>query len=124
MLVEVRIEDAVWNVASEERRREWRILIAELIEHNPVDGAEQTRLFIADGNASDTILTLERLDGTAAMRVVVPGHALAPERDEFRFAQAIADLVPAPSPPVGEGSSVSQHGNSGEGSDPSPIRVC
>ena len=77
MLVEVRIDDSVWNAAADERRREWRVLIAELIEHHPADGAEKLRLSIATGG-EETILALEQLDGTPASRVAVPDAVLAP----------------------------------------------
>ena len=77
MLVEIRIDDTDWNAASDERRREWRVLIAELIEHQPPDGAGDLRLSIASGSA-ETILSLERLDGTLASRAALPDDALAP----------------------------------------------
>jgi uncharacterized protein (UPF0262 family) len=77
VLVEVRIDDSVWEGAGDERRREWRVLIAELIEHHPSDGAHEVRLSILTGTG-ETILALERLDGTSTSQVALPDDVLAP----------------------------------------------
>jgi uncharacterized protein (UPF0262 family) len=77
VLVEIRIDDSIWNGADDERRREWRLLIAELIEHHPTDGAHELRLSIGWGT-EETILSLERLDGTVASQVALPDDVLAP----------------------------------------------
>jgi uncharacterized protein (UPF0262 family) len=77
VLVEIRIDDADWNAASDERRREWSLLIAELIEHHPTDGSGDLRLRIVSGGA-ETILSLEQLDGTLASRVALSDDVLAP----------------------------------------------
>jgi uncharacterized protein (UPF0262 family) len=77
VLVEVRIDDSVWKGADDERRREWRLLIDELIEHHPSDGAHQVRLSILWGT-DETILSLERVDGTSASQVALPDDLLGP----------------------------------------------
>jgi uncharacterized protein (UPF0262 family) len=77
VLVDIRIDDSVWNGAAAERRHEWRVLMAELIEHHPADGAQEVRLSIVTG-AGATILSLERLDGTLAAQVALPDDVLAP----------------------------------------------
>ncbi len=77
MLVDIRIDEAVWTSAPDERRREWRVLIAELIEHHPPDGPHDVRLSIVSGTG-ETVLSLERLDGTLFTSVTVPDDALAP----------------------------------------------
>jgi uncharacterized protein (UPF0262 family) len=77
VLVEIRIDDSVWNSAADERRREWRLLMAELIEHHPPDGAQEVRLSIATA-IGETVLSFERLDGTLASRVSLPDDLLAP----------------------------------------------
>src|SRR6185369_8485616 len=77
VLVEIRIDDDEWNAASDERRREWTLLIAELIEHQPSDGSGDQRLRIV-ATGAETILSLERLDGTLAATVALPDDVLAP----------------------------------------------
>lgn len=78
MLVEIRIDESFWNAANDERRREWRLLIAELIEHHPNDGMEDVRLTLVPGGGDGTSLALERLDGIPSAKAVVPADALAP----------------------------------------------
>jgi uncharacterized protein (UPF0262 family) len=77
VLVEIRIDDAIWNAAGEDRRHEWRLLIAELIDHHPRDGGD-ARLSIGTGPADEVILIREGADGAAATRVVLPAEVLAP----------------------------------------------
>jgi uncharacterized protein (UPF0262 family) len=77
-LVEIRIHDGFWDAADEERRREWALLIAELIQHHPSDTEPSTRLRIVPGGAEGTLLFLEELDGTLAAQAHLPADALAP----------------------------------------------
>jgi uncharacterized protein (UPF0262 family) len=78
LLVEIRIHDGFWDAADDERRREWTLLIAELIQHHPDDGERRTRLRIVPGEAEGTRLILEDLDGTSSAQAVLPAEALAP----------------------------------------------
>ena len=77
MLVEIRIDETLWNASGDARRREWRLLISELIEHYPVDAIPGTRLRIVPRGADGTVLVMESLDGEAGSQVLVPADALA-----------------------------------------------
>ncbi len=77
MLTEIRIDEALWTAAGDERRREWRLLISELLEHCPADhvGGEKARLHLAPC-AEGTTVTLETPEGATSARVVLPSNAM------------------------------------------------
>jgi uncharacterized protein (UPF0262 family) len=77
LLVEIKIDEVTWDAADEHRRREWRLLITELIEHHPPGEAEHLRLSIDSVGSDDVVLSVERLNGAVVERVVLPADALA-----------------------------------------------
>jgi uncharacterized protein (UPF0262 family) len=78
LLVEIRIDETLWNASGDARRQEWRLLISEMIEHCPADAIPGVRLHIVPRGADGTILVMEPLDGTGATHVIVPADVLAP----------------------------------------------
>jgi uncharacterized protein (UPF0262 family) len=78
VLIDVRIDETLWDAADEERRREWRLLIAELIDHQPRDESREVLLRIRPGGAEGTTLALEPTDGAPIIEVVLPAETLAP----------------------------------------------
>jgi uncharacterized protein (UPF0262 family) len=78
LIVDIRIHDALWSTAADERRREWRLLIADFIDHRPEDAASEARLRISTGEPHGTVLLLETLDGAEGERIILPADRLAP----------------------------------------------
>lgn len=78
LLVEIRIDETLWNSSADDRRREWRLLIAELIEHYPPDGLGNARLSVRPRDDEGTILLLESQSGAPTTEVLLPTEALAP----------------------------------------------
>lgn len=78
VLIDVRIDDSLWDKTDEGRRREWRLLITELIEHQPAVGPDKALLRIRPAGAEGTFLVLEPTDGTPPTEVLVSNEALAP----------------------------------------------
>jgi len=77
VLTEIRIDEGLWNAAGDDRRREWRLLITELVEHAAPTATEKARLHLVPC-AEGTTLTLERLEGATLAHVLLPTEAMAP----------------------------------------------
>src|SRR5262249_25144752 len=81
-LVDIRIHEPTWAAATKERRREWTLLIDELLQQHPT-GGERLRMTITPGDGSGTVLDFETDDGQKASQITVPFEALRPHFREY-----------------------------------------
>jgi uncharacterized protein (UPF0262 family) len=83
VLVEIRIHEPTWSAAATERRREWSLLIAEVLERHPPDEGEGTRLVISPLEGKGTTLGFEKLDGRTERQISLPPDVLYPHFREY-----------------------------------------
>jgi len=83
VLADIRIHGPLWDAAPPDRRREWRLLIAEMMEQHPRDADRPLRLTITPGRPEGTILELVTQDGVTKGTAVVAMDALAPHFREY-----------------------------------------
>jgi uncharacterized protein (UPF0262 family) len=83
VLVDIRIHEPIWSAATTERRREWLLLIAELLERHPPDEGEGLRLIITPLETKSTTLGFERIDGQATSEISLPSDVLHPHFREY-----------------------------------------
>jgi uncharacterized protein (UPF0262 family) len=83
VLVEIRIYEPTWSAAATERRREWSLLIAEMLDRHPPDEGEGFRLIITPHEGKSTTLGFERLDGESASQISLPSDRLGPHFREY-----------------------------------------
>jgi uncharacterized protein (UPF0262 family) len=83
LLTDIHIHGPLWDAAPQERRREWRQLISEMVEQHPRDTERPVRLTITPGLAEGTVLELVSADGAPLGRAVVAMDALAPHFREY-----------------------------------------
>ena len=82
MLVDIRIDETTWAAAAEDRRREWTLLIAELLEQHPTDG-DRLRLTITPADGNVTLLGFETAEGRPASQISLPFESLRPHFREY-----------------------------------------
>jgi uncharacterized protein (UPF0262 family) len=83
VLVDIRIHEPTWSAAATERRREWSLLIAELLDRHPPDEGDGQRLIITPLEGKSTTLRFENLDGRVASEISLPSEVLHPHFREY-----------------------------------------
>jgi uncharacterized protein (UPF0262 family) len=81
VLVDIRIHEPTWAAAARDRRREWALLIAELLDQHPKESERDLRLTITPGIV--TVLGFETVDGGRHSEIVLPFDALRPHFREY-----------------------------------------
>lgn len=83
VLRDIRIDETAWSSAAPNRRREWKQLIAELLERQPPDADEILRLMVSPAAAGVFRLQLETEDGYPLREVLLPLKAILPHIEEY-----------------------------------------
>jgi len=83
VLLDIRIHEPTWEAATIERRREWTLLIAELLDRHPPDEGDGLLLVITPLEGKMTTLGVGSLDGEIASEITLPFDVLRPHFREY-----------------------------------------
>jgi len=83
VLVDIRIHEPTWEAAPIERRREWTLLITELLDRHPPDEGDGQLVVITPAQGTSTTLGVGSLDGEISAEIPLPSDVLRPHFREY-----------------------------------------